>query len=524
MHTGEQAAQFTRNSCFGAIAGVAAALGAFLSSIIIAHLLDVAQTGAVAFVQWLIMIVAAVTDLGAAAAIARFLPELAGRDLRRDGEELAAVLVRVPAAGGLACLLGFGACAGWLLLVEAASPETAIRWLLIGFSCALQTLSASAAGYLRGIQRFDRAALLTIFSACVQIAGISIGSLMFGVNGAISGYCLGTLPAAAFTITLLRWSARVPAGYGRRVIRYAFYACAGGLLAGFVWSRLELVFLQRFWGDEAVGLFAVALSLANLAAQGPMLLTAGLLPYFVENFGGRNFGAIQATYAAGTRALASLVLPMCCGMAAIMPVLLPLLYGPSFAPAVPAATVIVVSAGLGSIGYVGVHLLHGLERTDFLFFSGGLGAVLSVVVGLTLVPQFGVLGAAWGRLAVQATLVGAGFWFIARRAGCPPPWRELAKLTLSSLICAAAAKACLDTVTGLAALPVAVAAGAIGYVTALRLFKALSPSDLTRLRDLNGRLPARLRRAGDTLLALIAGPHAASAPVGAAMPTKSGEL
>ena len=47
-------------------------------------------------------------------------------------------------------------------------------------------------------------------------------------------------------------------------------------------NRIELVFLQHYWGIEAVGFYAVGLSLANLALQLPVQLSGSLLPYYSE--------------------------------------------------------------------------------------------------------------------------------------------------------------------------------------------------------------------------------------------------
>ena len=515
-------AQFAKNSGFGALSGIAAALGAFISSVIVAHLLGVAQTGAVAFAQWVVMLTATVSDLGAAATVSRFLPELAGGGRAADAKNLAAALVRVPAASGAAALLGFVGYAAWLLAANGGSSEAALRWALIGTASALQTMSGVAIGYLRGVQRFDLGAGLTIASICVQIGCVALGSVLFGVNGAIAGYGAGALIPAACALGLFRWPGRLPPGFTRRLVRYALYACAAGVLSGFVWSRLELLFLQHFWGEEAVGLFAVALSLANLAAQGPMLLTGGLLPYFAQNFGSRNYAAIRDAYASGTRVLAFLILPLCCGIAALMPEALPLIYGSHFSAAAAPATVIVIGAGLGSIGFVGVHLLHGMDRTDFLFASAGFGAALSVIAGITVVANFGVMGAAWARLTTQAVLVAAGFWFIAWRLGCPPPLKDLARLCLAAIACAAAARAGLAAVPGPAGLLAGIIAGAIAYIAIVRLIRALPRGDIERLQALNRRLHPALQLPGRVILTMIAGAEARVTPIGRIAP-KAGE-
>ena len=51
-----------------------------------------------------------------------------------------------------------------------------------------------------------------------------------------------------------------------------------------------LLFLQIRSDATAIGLFAVALTLSNLATQGPLMLTWGLLPKLSEQFARRGYG------------------------------------------------------------------------------------------------------------------------------------------------------------------------------------------------------------------------------------------
>jgi O-antigen/teichoic acid export membrane protein len=141
-----------------------------------------------------------------------------------------------------------------------------------------------------------------------------------------------------------------------------------------------------------------------------MLLTAGLLPYFAENFGRGAVGEMREAYATATRVLAFVVLPTCFGLAALLPILLPMMYGRAFADAVPAATVVVLASGVGAIAFVGTTLVMAMDRSDFVFFSGLACAVLAIVTGFTVIPAFGVMGAAWSRAAIQIAAVAMGCW------------------------------------------------------------------------------------------------------------------
>ena len=485
--------QFTRNSAFGTIAGLLTALSSVLAGVIAAHALGVAATGVVAFAMWLAMVAAAIVDLGVQASLARYLPELTAGNRLDAANWLTGMLWRWLAGGCLVALCGFVAWAFWRWRDGGLPAADAVMWGLVGLACALQALAGFTFGYLRGVQRFDRLALLTIVFLVCQLVGVAFGAICFGATGAVGGYCAGSLVPAAASLRYARQSGTACPELAARVRRYALYAWAGSLSGAFVWSRAELFFLDRSTGSAAVGLFTVAVTLANFASQGPMLLTGGLLPYVAANFGRGAVGEMKEAYAAATRVLAFLVLPACFGMAALLPTALPLVYGNAFAGAVPAATVLVIAAGIGATASVGTTLVMAMDRSDFVFVSGLISAAFAIAAGFTVIPACGLMGAAWTRAVIQVAAVAMGGGFVFWRLRFPLPVFDLARLLLAAMICGAAARGVLALSGGGVALLAAIAAGIVSYGLAVRLLHALQPSDTARLRTMCALLPGRVR-------------------------------
>jgi|HubBroStandDraft_4_1064222.scaffolds.fasta_scaffold00284_8 O-antigen/teichoic acid export membrane protein len=498
------ARQFTRNSAFGTLAGLLTALSSVFASVIIAHALGVAATGTVAFAMWVAMVATAIVDLGVQASLARYLPELTAARRRAGARWLANWLWRWLACSCAAAFVGFVGWAAWRWQGGAMPTAEAAMWGLVGLACALQALTGFTFGYLRGVQRFDRLALLTVVSLSCQLAGVAVGSLYFGAAGAVAGYCAGSAVPAALSLRHAGAHGLRDSVLGARVRRYALYAWAGALSSTFVWSRAELFFLQRSTGSVAAGLFTVAVTLANLASQAPILLTAGLLPYFAESFGRGAVGEMREAYATATRVLAFLVLPACFGMAALLPTALPLLYGRAFADAVPAATVLVLAAGVGATASVGATLVMAMDRSDFVFVSGLLSAVLAIAAGFTVIPVFGLIGAAWSRAVIQIAAVAMGGGFVYWRLRFPLPLFDLARLLLAAAACGVAARSCLVLTTGISSLFLAIVAGVVTYAVAVRALRALHPRDADRLRTLCGVFPVGIRAAAERVIGLLA--------------------
>jgi O-antigen/teichoic acid export membrane protein len=149
---------------------------------------------------------------------------------------------------------------------------------------------------------------------------------------------------------------------------------AASIVDAIVWSRAEIFFLQLFWGNESVGLFSIGLTVTNLAIQLPILITSGVLTRFAERFGRADIEGMHEAYASGTRLLAFVLFPAGLGAAAIMPVLLPAIFGSNFAAAVPSAMILVTIGCIGAASSVGANLVYALGRSHFIFRSGVLGA------------------------------------------------------------------------------------------------------------------------------------------------------
>lgn len=495
--------RFARNSAYGTLAGLGTALGSFLSMVIVARMLGPAGTGTVAYALWIVTLAATFADIGLTQTLARYVPELTAAG---DGDAAAAMAATLLRIGALAAIFG---SAAFVLGGFAAVREGAILqgsdWWWVGLLFLLQFASALGLATLRGFQRFDIAAKLTLGSLALQLTAVTIGGLLHGVPGILAGYCAGSLLPIGAALIHAAGRPRIAAVLRRRILRFAVYSWAGALTLSLVWSRVEIYFLERYWGGEAVALFTIGFTFSNLASQGPLLLTGGLLPYFAASRGRSGIGQMHEVYATATRVMAFLLFPACFGLAAILPALLPLVYGPSFAEAVPVGCILVAGAAIGASGAVGSHLIYAHERSDFIFLSGAVGAALTLAAGFLVTPVFGMIGAALARVAIHAFMVAYGTWFVSRRLNCPTPLASLAKLLLAATLASLVAFAIVRTVHApLVALPLAIAAAAIVYAASVRTLQALPAQDVVRLRTLAGRLPRPARGPTDGLLALLA--------------------
>ena len=239
-----------------------------------------------------------------------------------------------------------------------------------------QALTTYTYARLRGRQEFLMAARIAGVSLLLQVSAVIGGSLLFGITGALAGYAAGMLVPSVVCLSAMFGPASIDRTLSRRVTSFALYCWGANVTSAIVWSRIELFFLERYWGMDSVAMFAVALALTQLAIQGPMLLTSAVLASLAEKRGRDDLDGMRGQFAAAVRLLAALVFPICFGTAAIIPELLPALYGDKFIAAVPAAMVLVSVAALSVLSTIATSLVQALERSDFVFVSSLCGACM----------------------------------------------------------------------------------------------------------------------------------------------------
>jgi O-antigen/teichoic acid export membrane protein len=486
-----------RNTFASAIAGLSVMLGGFLSNIIIARLLGVEAVGVVAFAIWAMTVSIVLIDLGTSGTLARYLPELEAGNDRDQAGGLTQYLFRLIAAALLVVCGGFMIYASTLHFGSRGTDEVALGhysrdpmfWILIGLGSLFQAGANFTTGYLKGKQAFDKLAAFAIMSAVAQVMVTWLGAEFWGADGALIGWiALGIVPTVLLP-SILGQKGRLSLSLRQRATRYTLESWISYLGSAFAWSRMEIFFLERSVGSHSVALFAVGLTLANLATQGPMLLTGGLLPYLAAQSGKDARHRIMEAYALGLRLLALLVFPACFGLAAVAPTLLPLIYGQDFAAAVPSATILLAGTAFAATSSVATTYLFAMERTRFVLWTGSVSAVLVVIAGLTVIPWFGPVGAAAARVVIQISVLIVTAWYIERVLHAPTPFVSLARITIAALICAIVARGVTLFLPSAQALPLAIAAGMFTFAISIRAMRALPAADGDRLLNAVATLP-----------------------------------
>ncbi len=186
--------------------------------------------------------------------------------------------------------------------------------------------------------------------------------------------------------------------HARRIVAFGIRAEAGSI-ALLLNARLDFAIVGTLVGPAALGVYAVASRYAELLRLPGLALNYVLYPSYAH--AGGQAAASRAREAA--RRVGWVPPALAVPMALLAPLVLPLAYGPQFRAAVVPAWILL--AGLAGSGVSGIFaaFLSGAGRPGLASAAFGAGLVVTVAGDLTLIPRYGVVGAACASSAAYLT-------------------------------------------------------------------------------------------------------------------------
>lgn len=286
------------------------------------------------------------------------------------------------------------------LLLSAQSAEVidAARWYLL----IVPVFALVGIPYhpLRGLNRFSSWNGLRLMAPVAWVVVLGVAVLTGSASPAGLAFAYLALLALLFIPVALVVVRQVPGPFRPDVrdwgalLRYGFPAVAS-TLPQMLNYRLDQFVMMAFLPAQALGLYVAAVAWGGMVQPLLGALGTALFPHV----------ASQADPAHRVRVFAQgsrLALLLSVGLGGLLLVLtpwgLPLLFGPAFASAVPAALVLVVASAVAAFNGVMEEGLRGLGRPSAVLWAelGGVGITVAALVGL--LPPFGIVGAALASL------------------------------------------------------------------------------------------------------------------------------
>jgi O-antigen/teichoic acid export membrane protein len=395
-------------------ARLAALLAVGLATLVVARTAGPVWVGALALLRVLPALAGFLGTGGLPLAAPYFLARSHG-----DEPNLRPTLLALSAGGSL---LG---AAGWVALTPLISPRLLpeLGSGLVTFTGVLvlsQMAVSSFKSFCQGdndlpgsnlIIVLEEGAFLPAFAA-LWVAGVRDGMLI--VLSLLTSRVVTALIGGVrlWRRGFLRAGGRIDLALARRVWLFAIRGQVGNVML-LVNLRFDFVIVEVIAGPAALGIYAVASKYAELLRLPSDAVLWVAYPRFARGGGGAPVAAARATMRRAGLCVAAGAIPL----AGLSIVVIPLLFGAAFAPAVVPACILLVGLAGEGVAAVAIAYLYGQGMPGMASTGVGVGVVVTVALDLLLIPGMGIVGAALASTAayLSTTLACVGFFVLQSR-------------------------------------------------------------------------------------------------------------
>jgi len=338
---------------------------------------------------------------------------------------------------------------GLVAVVALATPIS--RWLF-GEADAANLVRASAVALWAQMNYEQLASLFRVEERAVAFVIASLTNVLLTVGGTILLVVvldkgpLGVI-VGNFTGTLLVYLALL--GYRREQLGLEFDR---GLLrrmnhfgmplvpsALFLWvtNFSDRFFLVKLTDTAEVGLYSVGVRIASAMV---LLLTAFRMAWPAFAYSIKSDEEAKRTYAWVLTYLVVLSTWIATALALLSPWLVDWLAAPDFA----SASRVVGPLAFAAVSFGGFIVLSiGIgraRRTQFNWVITGVAAAVNVTLNLTLIPSYGMMGAAIATVAAYTVMFAGMAWWAQRIFPCPYQWRRVLTAAATGIFLASVGK------------------------------------------------------------------------------------
>lgn len=170
-----------------------------------------------------------------------------------------------------------------------------------------------------------------------------------------------------------------------------------------IYVRIDQVMLKPLVDSAAVGLYDAAVRIAEVWLFLPAIIVASLFPAIIN---AKSIGPLEYK----KRLIILAMFMSALGVAVALPLsllaepLMILLYGPAFAASATVFSIYVWAGVWASLDIVTRYFLIAENRRVLIFITSFATALLNIILNLYLIPQYGIVGAAWSTFISYALL------------------------------------------------------------------------------------------------------------------------
>lgn len=160
-------------------------------------------------------------------------------------------------------------------------------------------------------------------------------------------------------------------------------------------KRLDVWFVQFFNGTAMLGQYGLATQVTNFISDAMTPFNQVLVPYIAESTADKHNEIVERI----ARINLSISLAASIGIISTSWFFIPLVFGKSFALAVPATQVLAIGILFISQRLVFSGYFKAINEMQYPVRASWAGVVITVVLDILLIPKYGIVGASWATCA-----------------------------------------------------------------------------------------------------------------------------
>lgn len=293
-------------------------------------------------------------------------------------------------------------------LVIAPDDPSRVAAVLLSLTCLLSALSSVRTVFQLRIRNRWTAAFELANGLLWAVGVFAIAAAGAGIVAFAAAFLVASAVVNVAQVVLARRQIALRLRGGKRarteLIRIGVPFAIASLLY-LSYTQIDQVLVFELAGQRAAGLYGAASKVFNRALVIPGSILATMFPMIATAYK-EDLDRMRALVQSAVEVLLVATLPFVALVAVIGRPLMRLLFGPAFAAAGPALSVLMIVFAISAFSYIAGDLVIvlRLQRRYIIYATAGL--VVNVALNLVLIPAHGFIAAAWVCLFTELLVIG----------------------------------------------------------------------------------------------------------------------
>lgn len=203
-----------------------------------------------------------------------------------------------------------------------------------------------------------------------------------------------------------------------------------------IYFKADTLVLSLVRTSAEVGIYGAGYKVLEVLMALPAILGGLILPLASSAYVNNNVTKLKSIYQTSFNILLATGLAVIAGSYVIGTSLMVWLSGPDFAISGKILSVLSIATAFIFIGNISGYIIFAMDKQKKIIPAYIIAAVLGLAVYLILIPRFGVWGAAWGTVGVEAFMAGANIIYLWRQGLRPSPnlWPKILLATAGLIL------------------------------------------------------------------------------------------